>query len=40
MIHKALSLGDKIEISRSKFNSNEAYENQKNICEYHSRYSG
>lgn len=29
MIHKALSLGDKIEISRSKFNSNEAYENQK-----------
>ncbi|QUI23245.1 PilZ domain-containing protein [Vallitalea pronyensis] len=29
MIHKALSLGDKIEISRSKFNRNEPYENQK-----------
>ncbi len=29
MIHKALSLGDKIEIARSKFNTNEAYKNQK-----------
>lgn len=29
MIHKALSLGDKIEITRSKFNTDATYENQK-----------
>ncbi|GMQ62771.1 flagellar brake protein [Vallitalea maricola] len=29
MIHKALALGDKVEVSRLKFNTNETYKNEK-----------